>query len=165
VYNITLNPWSKLHINSVDSPGFPYLRRPSSQEVVYVFTPGPPETWCTARGDPGETSYNAASLLNSLINVFVLELHAHGADSTVVGIDALARLGTLNIMGRRDFTNDPQGMFLTLCGELLHRMWRGIDRLEVSYSLDRVKFLSLDEYRKEVGPERAALETCESGVL
>jgi hypothetical protein len=102
-------------------------------------------------------------LLFALIIDMVVELKTR--ETTIVNVEALT--GQLH----RQTTGTPQEQFLAECRHAM-RCHIHFDPQDPEWPADRlyhliggIKFMSLNEYRESVGPERAALETTMDGQL
>jgi hypothetical protein len=88
--------------------------------------------------------------------------------AVIVGVEALESSWTRRIVNVDD--GDQQGAFLAHCRRHLenHLGILGENPARegtLTSLLGRITFMSLEEYRASVGPERAALETAQSGAL
>ncbi|BEI80802.1 hypothetical protein CcaverHIS002_0113310 [Cutaneotrichosporon cavernicola] len=162
----------------------PYALPSMAAEIVYVFhsseaTNRYEQTNCdydsehrpggffappNSRRDPGKwPSYGLYQLLNELATALMLTLQ-NGGPVIVVNVEALASPW---LEGGGD--DNPQSNFYMRCAMAAQDVdvddTGVVDADAVTDALDAIEFYSLDEYRAEIGPERAAIETTLSGGL
>ncbi|BEJ17696.1 hypothetical protein CspHIS471_0610970 [Cutaneotrichosporon sp. HIS471] len=95
------------------------------------------------------SSYGSYQLLSELATALMLTL-LKGGTVIVVNVEALASPW---LEGGGD--DNPQSNFYMRCAKAA----QDVDADAVTDALDRIEFYSLDEYRAEIGPERAAIDT------
>lgn len=118
-----------------------------------------------------EPPFQSGEMLSLVATSILIALIERKATSTVVGVDSLTgpwpgwrenEAGTLQSQVCDD-AYDPTHRFLALCEEC--SFWEARPDLDPAQVLGDLKFMTLDEFRDSVRPERAGIETRESGCL